>query len=185
MGNRTAVTRSGGVGAAELVSAAYNYASGSHRLMSVAPASGPARTMSYAPSGQLTTDVNGPAGASLTHTYDDAGRMVETSDGSGIVATYAYDAFEQRISKTAGGVAVHYIHDQYGRLLAEHDGASGSALREYVWLGRLPVAMVDHASGVPVLYYIHTDQVWPDPSKCSEPIVRLGGLFGGVHAATS
>ena len=167
VGNRTAVTRSGGVGAAELVSAAYNYASGSHRLMSVAPASGPARTMSYAPSGQLTSDVNGPSGASLTHTYDDAGRMVETSDGSGVVATYAYDAFEQRISKTAGGVAVHYIHDQYGRLLAEHDGASGSALREYVWLGRLPVAMVDHASGVPVLYYIHTDQV-AQPQKMTD-----------------
>ncbi len=26
---------------------------------------------------------------------------------------------------------------------------------------------------------------WPDPSKCSEPFVRLGGLSGGVHAATA
>lgn len=25
---------------------------------------------------------------------------------------------------------------------------------------------------------------WPDPSKCSESFVRLGGLLGGVHAAT-
>ncbi|MAW82226.1 MAG: hypothetical protein CMI63_18470 [Parvularcula sp.] len=25
---------------------------------------------------------------------------------------------------------------------------------------------------------------WPDPSRCSEPFVRLGGLCGGVHAAT-
>lgn len=26
---------------------------------------------------------------------------------------------------------------------------------------------------------------WPDPSKCSEPFVRLGGLWGGVQAATA
>ena len=93
--------------------------------------------------------------------------MVTISDGLGVVASYAYDAFEQRISKTAGGVAVHYIHDQYGRLLAEHDGASGAALREYVWLGRLPVAMIDNASETPTLYYIHADQV-AQPQKMTD-----------------
>lgn len=25
---------------------------------------------------------------------------------------------------------------------------------------------------------------WPDPSRCSESLVRLGGLLCGVHAAT-
>jgi hypothetical protein len=30
-----------------------------------------------------------------------------------------------------------------GHLLAEHDGATGAVLREYVWLDDMPVAMID------------------------------------------
>ena len=75
------------------------------------------------------------------------------------VASFTYDPFEQRVSKAAGGAAIHFIHDQFGRLLAEHDGATGAALREYVYLGLMPVLMVDHSSGTPIPYWIHTDQV--------------------------
>ena len=53
-------------------------------------------------------------------------------------------------------VQTHYIFDHKGHLLAEHNGATGAVLREYVWLDDVPIAMIDSSSGAPRVYYIHT-----------------------------
>ena len=74
--------------------------------------------MGYAASGQLTSDQKN--GTTYVNVYDDAGRMVEARNGTTPFATYAYDAFEQRVSKTTtaaapGGASnVHFIHDLFG-----------------------------------------------------------------------
>ncbi|MEQ1931383.1 MAG: RHS repeat-associated core domain-containing protein, partial [Parvularculaceae bacterium] len=70
-----------------------------------------------------------------------------------------YDAAGQRVSSTVAGATTHFIHDPYGRLIAEHDGSTGAVLREYVFLGLMPVAMIDYSGGSAVTYYLHTDQV--------------------------
>ncbi len=80
-------------------------------------------------------------------------------NGTASLASYAYDAFEQRIEKDDGTDAVHYVYDLAGRLIAEQDGATGAALREYVYLGLMPAAFVDHSGAAPATYYVHTDQV--------------------------
>ena len=87
-------------------------------------------------------------------------------NGAGL-ASYAYDASGQRVSKTTASGETHFIHDKEGRLIAEHNGATGAPLREYIWLGMMPVAMVDHSSGTPTTYYIHTDQVM-NPQKMTD-----------------
>ena len=93
--------------------------------------------------------------------------MSAAYEGGVLQASYEYDAYGQQKSKTQGGAAIHLIHDPFGRLIAEHDGATGAALREYLYLGLMPIAMIDHSTGVPVTYYIHTDQVM-QPQKMTD-----------------
>jgi YD repeat-containing protein len=60
-------------------------------------------------------------------------------------ATFAYDAYGQRIVKTNPliGAETHYIYDDAGQLLAEMDGVTGEPIREYIWLGKVPIGYVD------------------------------------------
>ena len=158
VGNRTALTRAGGTGAAGLQTASYSFDFGTHRLTG-ATAGGVARTLSYLSSGQLSSDAASGVPAK-TFVYDGEGRMIEAREGGVLEAAYAYDAYGQRVLKTpASGTAIHYVYGPEGRLLAEHDAGTGAPLREYVWAGLMPVAMVDHSGGMPVTYYVHTDQV--------------------------
>ncbi len=160
VGNRTLETSSAGT-------RSYSDASSSNRLTQVAGAGG-TRVMSYAASGQLTADTKN--GTSFVNVHDDAGRLIEAKADGATLATYSYDAFEQRVSKTTtaaapgGASSVHFSHDQFGRLIAEHDGSNGAPLREYLWLGLMPVAFIDHSSGSAVTYYLHVDQVM-NPQK--------------------
>lgn len=148
----------------------YGYGAGSHRLTQVA-AGGGTRVMGYDAAGALVIDEKN--GTTYAYIHDGAGRLIEARNGTAAFASYAYDAFEQRVLKTTtaaapgGASSVHFIHDQFGRLIAEHDGATGAVLREYIWLGLLPVAYVDHSSGTPALYYVLADQVG-EPQKLTD-----------------
>lgn len=58
-----------------------------------------------------------------------------------------------------GAATTLYVFDPQGRLLAEHDDATGNPLKEYIWIDDLPVAVVDYTSGAAATYYIHTGQM--------------------------
>ena len=73
-------------------------------------------------------------------------------------------------------------------MIAEHDGATGAALREYVYLGLILVAYVDHSGASPVTYYVHTDQVMR-PRKLTDAAGavlwdRIATPFGDEHTVT-
>jgi RHS repeat-associated protein len=52
-----------------------------------------------------------------------------------------------------------YVHDLDDHIIAETD-TSGQTLREYIWLGDIPLAVVDKvATGSPVIYYVHSDHL--------------------------
>jgi RHS repeat-associated protein len=55
--------------------------------------------------------------------------------------------------------AVAYMYDLAGRLLGEYDAASGTVLREYVWLQGMPIALIDGPAVSPEIYYVHTDHL--------------------------
>lgn len=89
-------------------------------------------------------------------------------------AWYGYDFREQRVWRRLfnGGSSteIHYIFDQGGHLLAEHNGYTGAVLREYVWADDMPVAVIDKTSGTAVTYFIHNGhlnepQMMTDASK--------------------
>jgi RHS repeat-associated protein len=99
-------------------------------------------------------------------------RLVSAGAVSGDQGTYGYDYQGRRVWRTVVGSSsttqTHYVFDEAGRLLAEHDGATGAVLREYVWLDDMPVAMIDSTGTSPATYYIHTGQI-------EEPLVMTDG----------
>jgi RHS repeat-associated protein len=74
-------------------------------------------------------------------------------------ANYTYDYNGQQVAATTGTQSIHYVYDLDGRLIAEHDGSTGSVLREYVWLDDRPLAFVVAAGAAAGTYFLHTGQI--------------------------
>jgi RHS repeat-associated protein len=104
--------------------------------------------------GNRTSDQNG----NRTFHYDSAGHLVEIKEGGVTIATYAYDHHNQRVSKTTATGTVHYHYDASGRLWAETDG-QGNPIRDYIWMGDMPVAMVDYLDVTERVTYLHADHL--------------------------
>jgi RHS repeat-associated protein len=147
-GNRTSVTQNG-------VPNTYNTTlTSSNRLNSVTT---PARNFSYDNAGNTQTD------GIFSAVYGPSGRMSSLTKG-GVTTNYVYNNLGQRIVKydTAGN-AVSFVYDQAGQLLGEYVASTGAALREYVWLGNIPVAVLipdpANPANPPLVNYIHTDHL--------------------------
>ena len=80
--------------------------------------------------------------------YDKAGNIISCSVTSGAALQ---------------GVATLYVHDQQGQLLGEYNGQTGAALREYIWLQGMPVAMLAYELGTAAnpapVFFIQTDHL--------------------------
>jgi len=138
-GNRTQASVSG-------VTDTYTTAAASNRLTSIT--GGTARTFTYDAMGNITGD------GTFTTTYDARGRM-KTLVKAASTTTYDYDASGQRVKKSGGPAGtVHYVYDEDGKLLGEYD-ATGAVVREYVWLGDVPLAVLTASDTL----YVHADHL--------------------------
>jgi RHS repeat-associated protein len=135
----------------------YAYSPAANQIGTVTTGSN-VRSFSYLASGQVSQDARD---ASDTYTFaaNDNGRNASASLNGSTVGSYLYNAFEQWVQKTASSTTTQFVFDRAGHLLEETNGATGAAIREYIWLDDLPVAMVDDTGASPVLYFIHTDQL--------------------------
>jgi len=132
-GNRTSRSRTGGP------SETYSITSGTNRLASVSDGA-ITRSFGYDGAGAATGDNRG-GGQDFTYLYDRAGRLTEVQLASQTWARYDLNALGERVAKTIPGTpnqVTHFHYDLDGRLIAETD-ASGTVLREYIWLDDLPV----------------------------------------------
>jgi RHS repeat-associated protein len=148
-GNRTNVNLNGSP-------SVYTTEATSNRLTSI---TNPARSFTYDATGSTTLD-----SAGYSATYDASGRL-STLTKAGVTTTYTYNAFGQRVRKvnsTGPASTVVFVYGQQGELLGEY-GPAGQVIREYVWLGSIPIAvfMPDAAdpTGEPLVYYIHSDHL--------------------------
>jgi RHS repeat-associated protein len=128
----------------------------SNRLSGV---TNPARNLAYDNTGNTTSD-----GAGYTATYNLAGQLATLTKG-GVTTTYTYNAMGQRIRKVSSvgpQSTVIYLYDEEGQLLGEYDH-EGRAIREYVWLQNVPIAVfapnAADANGPPLVFYIHADHL--------------------------
>lgn len=160
-GNRQAERHTGLSGATQR---AYTYAAGTNRLNAVTADGARERGFTYDPAGNLIRDERGAT--SVNYAYDAAGHLARVGLGRLDRARAAYTSDGRRrlaIRTLVDGVpdgTTHWIYDFADRLIAETD-ASGTTLREYVWLDDLPVAVLDATRDPanPVLLFVHADHL--------------------------
>jgi len=119
------------------------------------------RTLTWRPGGDLSQAVF--AGASTWDYQYNARKRLKLVKLDGFDrAQYGYDFRGQRVSRTvigAGARQAHYIFDPAGRLLAEHDGATGTVIREFVWLEDMLLAVIESSTGTAATFFVHTGQL--------------------------
>ncbi|WP_347557573.1 RHS repeat-associated core domain-containing protein [Robbsia sp. KACC 23696] len=133
------------------------YSTTSNRLNSVTTSGAGVRSLSYAASGQVVQDVR-DSSHTYGYTINSNGRPAAVTLNGAAAGSYLYNASEQRVQKIVGATTTQLVFDETGALLEEADG-SGAALRDYIWLDDIPVALVDNSTSTPSIYYVHTDQL--------------------------
>jgi RHS repeat-associated protein len=109
-----------------------------------------------------------PVGASYSIVYNKRNRPATLRLNGTAVASYFYSAEEQLVSRslvsplTPAGFT-HYIYDLEGHLIAEATGATAATAvttREYLWLGDMPVMVIDGVNTAnPVPGAVHVDHL--------------------------
>ncbi|MBC7414694.1 MAG: DUF2235 domain-containing protein, partial [Herminiimonas sp.] len=111
------------------------YATASNRAITM----GANRTATYDANGQ--PQQNG----SRRYEWDAAGKLTAVVDNGQPLATYRYNAVGERIAKTVNGRTTRYLYE--GRLLSGELDEQGRITRQYLYLGDVPVAVIDTPSG--------------------------------------
>lgn len=183
VGNRTGRTTDDGLLA---ITDSYTYELVSNRLSWVSDGS-TMRSLIHDAAGAVVADDRG-TGTALDLGHNAENRLVSVMQGTTTLASYLHNALGERVAKTAGAVTTHYHYDQDGRLIAESDGL-GTVQREYLYLGDLPLAVVDHtAAGGPALYHVHADHLGTPRlmTDATKAVVwdAVFKPFGGAHSLT-
>ncbi|WP_162149144.1 RHS repeat-associated core domain-containing protein [Asticcacaulis benevestitus] len=117
------------------------------------------RALTYRDGGDLYTDAI-TGGDTYSYHYSSRQRLVVVKKNTVDAANYGYDYREQRVWRRlisgSTSTEIHYIFDEEGHLIAEHNGYTGAVLREYVWLDDKPLAVIDSTGSTKVTYYIHS-----------------------------
>ena len=77
------------------------------------------------------------------------------------ITDYSINGLGQRVGKFSRdneGGATEYVYDEAGHLLGEYDG-EGRVIEETVWLGNLPVAVMNGNGQDPDIHYINPDNI--------------------------
>ena len=135
----------------------YVYPATSNRLEELRNASTNAlvRDPDYRANGQVWLD-NRVGDGTYQYDYDSNGRMVQVRKNNAVIASYGYDAAGRRILRTVTTPALNrdYLYFPDGRLMAEAD-ATGATVREYIWLGDLPIAIVNRSGSTATTFFVH------------------------------
>lgn len=116
----------------------------------LASSDNPTRIYRYDKAGNLLTD------GVFVAQYDATNRLASITT-SGQTLSFGYDAQERRTRKTTSST-LFFVYDPEGHLLGEYD-VTGRPVREYVWLGAIPVAVLTDASATPTISLIAADHL--------------------------
>ena len=108
----------------------------------------------------------------LNFEYAANNRLSKVKEGENLLASYQYNAIGERIQKTihyGADQPIHwvYTYNESGQILAETKYSKTwqkQLTRQYVWLGSLPLAMVEQTANgtdfnTPQVTYLHSDHL--------------------------
>jgi RHS repeat-associated protein len=125
----------------------YGYGTTSNRLASVTAPAGAVRNFSFDANGSTTNDgVN-------QYAYDTRGRLSQSVGALG-TTNYQINALGQRVRKTNPTDDRIFVYDTKGKLI-EEASPTGQTLTEYVYLGDIPVSVLNSQG----TYYMHPDHL--------------------------
>jgi RHS repeat-associated protein len=164
----------------------YAYPLTSNRLTSISLASGVVRGYGYDAAGNVVAEAR-TGGGTYAYSYNAAGRMETFSINGFQQASYKYDAMGRQAIRTLTSptlVTIHSVFDSDGRRIAEYNETSGQLLREYVWNGWEPVAVIEGG----LVYFIRADHIARPVFATNASGVTIWSAtyqpFGGVHVST-
>jgi YD repeat-containing protein len=120
-GDRLTKTGSG------LATGAYTYNAGTHQLNATGNA---ARTVDA----DGNTTAISQAGSAYGFGYSDRNRMTVAQLAGSTIATYTYNALNERIQKVTGTATERYDYNEASQMLGEY----GTTNRDYIWMGNIP-----------------------------------------------
>src|SRR5690606_24730957 len=96
--------------------------------------------------------------------YDAYNKPVAIYDDNQITALYRYNAFgwrEQKKTYRGSELSrVHYVYSSAGKLLREHHLGEQQKSINYIWLGPIPIAQIEHRiEGALRFIYLHADHL--------------------------
>ena len=142
-GDRLSKTGSG------LSTGSYAYSPGTHRLTSIGNGA-----RAFDGIGNVTGTTS--AGQTWGYGFNLRNQLTVVQANQQTIGTYVFNALGQRVAKTiTAPVAAteRFAYDESNGLLAEY----GTTNKDYIWVGDLPVAVVDGPGAGNVLYYVHAD----------------------------
>ncbi len=131
-----------------LATGAYGYQANTHWLTSIGSAA-----RAYDANGNTTGSSS--AGQTWGYGYNGRNRMTTVQANGSTVASYLYNAFGQRLGKQTAAGVVLFSYDEAGHLLGEY----GSNNRDYVWMGDIPLAVIDTAGSTSTVNYVTADHL--------------------------
>jgi RHS repeat-associated protein len=156
-----------------------------NRLSTINLATGGTRGFTYDASGNVTAEAR--AGGTYAYTYNAAGRMAEFRINGVLQASYKYDAMGRQAIRTLTSptpVTIHSVFDSGGRRIAEYNETTGALIREYVWNGWDPVAVIEGG----VISFVRADHIGRPVFATNATGVKVWSAtyqpFGGVHVST-
>lgn len=167
-GNRTSVIEAVPNGSSyNYLTQNYAYDTNSHRLTFDGT-----EYSAYDLAGNLTktsATASGPAILSLS--YNSANRLHSVTKSSGSVQ-YVYNASGERVQRTpSAGGETYFVYGDSGSLLGEYN-ASGSPIKQMIWLAGMPVGLVTGTSTTAKLYYVQSDDLGT-PRTVIDPVRNL------------
>jgi RHS repeat-associated protein len=111
----------------------YSYFTGTNKISQIT-GSDP-KTFSYDNNGNTTSM------GDRSFTYNQNNRLIKSSENGSTLGEYTYNAFGQRIVKTAGGKTTIFHYDQLGNIISE-ETPGNELVRDYIYIDHTRIAMV-------------------------------------------
>ncbi|GGA33481.1 type IV secretion protein Rhs [Dyella nitratireducens] len=131
-----------------LASGTYSYNTNTHQLIATGNAT---RTID---ADGNTTGIS-EAGGAYVFGYSNRNRMTVAQLAGSTIASYTYNALNQRIQKVASSATERYDYNEGSQILGEY----GAKSRDYIWMDGIPVANVDTSGTTSTIAYVTADQL--------------------------